>query len=349
MIERILEYLEPLIAANTENPPREIDGSHAIFVHLRAALADGFEVTVTDHGGGHVSFLAVRGSPRILFNVHLDTVPVGNEWTRPALMMTVEDGRAYGRGACDINGAAAVLLTLAEKREEDLALLFTTDEEGAGGCCVRTYVDALPEGAWDLVVVAEPTRCEAILGHRGYLSVVGDFTGIAGHSSEARGLRDNALHKLGLWMADAVRLADGADACFNVGEVAGGIKSNVIADRATVRWSARLAPGRDDTSFFHRVTSAATDVTWRRPFQGPPLPAPGRDDDQAAAWADRLGWPIGDPVDFWTEASLFSAGEVPALVLGPGDIAQAHTADEWVALEQLERAYDLYQKVLDHG
>ena len=60
----------------------------------------------------------------------------------------------------------------------------------------------------------------------------------------------------------------------------------------------------------------------------------------------RHGLPAAEPVDFWTEASLFSAAGLPALVLGPGDIAQAHAVDEWVALEQLGKAQALYAKVI---
>ena len=63
--------------------------------------------------------------------------------------------------------------------------------------------------------------------------------------------------------------------------------------------------------------------------------------------ADALGLPIGNAVDFWTEASLFSQAGLTALVYGPGDIAQAHTAGEWVALEQLSTAASNYQRLLD--
>ncbi|MDZ7791483.1 MAG: hypothetical protein U5L08_13520 [Xanthomonadales bacterium] len=67
------------------------------------------------------------------------------------------------------------------------------------------------------------------------------------------------------------------------------------------------------------------------------------------AFCERSQVPIGEPVDFWTEASLFSAAGMPALVLGPGDIAQAHTADEWVALEQLDCALSTYKRIVGHG
>jgi acetylornithine deacetylase len=77
-------------------------------------------------------------------------------------------------------------------------------------------------------------------------------------------------------------------------------------------------------------------------FRGPPLPAGALHEAErqrlaARDLADALDIPIGNAVDFWTEASLFSAAGLTALVFGPGDIAQAHTAEEWVAIEQLER------------
>jgi acetylornithine deacetylase len=273
---------------------------------------------------------------------------VGDGWTRPPLEMTIEDGRAYGRGVCDIKGAAAALLTLARTTDAPMAMLFTTDEEGAHGCCVREYVSSIDATAWDLVVVAEPTLCQAVLGHRGYLSVIGNFAGVAGHSSEQRGLTDSAVHKLMDWGAKAVAQADGADACFNIGQVVGGVKSNVIANQAEVRWSARLAPGRDNQAFFEKMTAHARDAEWQLPFTGPPLPAAGQDANRARDQVARFKWPTGGDVDFWTEASLFSGGELPALVLGPGDIAQAHTADEWVALDQLDLALERYREVLNH-
>ena len=62
---------------------------------------------------------------------------------------------------------------------------------------------------------------------------------------------------------------------------------------------------------------------------------------------DELGLPIGNAVDFWTEASLFSQAGLTAFVFGPGHIAQAHTADEWVALEQLATVTAHYQRLLD--
>jgi len=353
----ILKHLQALVACDTQNPPRKIDGDSDIFAYCREVLPTGFETRVWDHGDGHVSWFAVRGRPKVLFNVHLDTVPAGEGWTSDPLELRVAGGRAHGRGACDIKGAAAVLLALAEQGVGHLALLLTSDEEGAGGCCVARFLEAGEGERFEQVVVAEPTFCRAALGHRGYLSVQTRFHGEQGHSSAARSLRDNANHQMARWAARALELAASAKlsdeepgACFNLGFVKGGTKSNVIAGGAIVHWSARLRPAEANQAFLQAVQACAEPgaaVGWEVVFQGEPLPAAGRDDEAARSVCAAHSLPAGDPVDFWTEAALFSAAGLPVLVLGPGNIEQAHASDEWVAVEQMEQAYELYGRVVN--
>ncbi|MEM9303348.1 MAG: acetylornithine deacetylase [Pseudomonadota bacterium] len=356
MIDRLLEHLAGLVACDTQNPPREIDREHSIFRYLRSVLPEDFVVTETDYGIGRVNFLAVRGEPRILFNVHLDTVPNGEGWQYEPQAATVVGDRVYGRGTCDIKGAAAALLTIAESSSAPMALLFSTDEEGANGCCIREFTSTFKGDEYEAVVVAEPTQCQAITSHRGYLSVIGRFHGEAGHSSEARALTDNAIHAAANWAAEAVAIAGSYEgderSCFNIGRIEGGIKSNVIADSAEVRWSARLPAGRSNDEFFDRITAPANTmaVDWERPFSGPPLPAGGRDADAAHDFIRRCVLDSGGAVDFWTEASLFCDAGLPAIVLGPGNIEQAHIIDEWVAIEQLEQVERIYRDLIErHG
>lgn len=355
MQQSILANLDVLIGCDTQNPPRRIDANHAIFTHINSALqkAGGFTVNVADHGDGRISYLATRGKPRVLFNVHLDTVQVGTGWSREPLQLTIDEGRAYGRGACDIKGAAAVLLALTENTDLPLALLFSTDEEGANGCCIRKFTASMATDEYDVVIVAEPTQCQAALGHRGYLSVLGEFSGEPGHSSEQRGLADNAIHKACVWGSAAVAYAsaeqqEGNGLCFNIGTIGGGSGSNVIAGDARVHWSARVAPGVDtDTtlSAICNLTDASSALKWNARFNGPPLPAFGFSDKMATEFCKKSNLTVCDTVDFWTEASLFSAAGLPAIVLGPGNIEQAHSADEWVDLEQLWLAADIYQRL----
>lgn len=355
-IAGVLGYLEKLVAFDTQNPPRSMSAQSPIFGWIREVLGKGFNIELIDHGIGRVSMLAVRGNPDLLFNVHLDTVPVIEGSRFPPLELTLEGDRVYGRGSCDIKGAAACLLELSGATDQPMALLFTTDEEGASGCCVDQFVVSEACRVFKQVVVAEPTECLAILSHRGYLSVKGRFTGVSGHSSEPRALTDNALHRLCQWATSAIRLAgemeaEGRRPCFNVGEVHGGIKSNVIADQARVHWSARLSPGDCNETFLDAMTALDTSASssWQVPFSGPPMPTGDLDTSQAQAFVERCGIAAGPPVNFWTEASLFAQAGVPAIVLGPGNIAQAHVVDEWVSVGQLEQALEIYGKLVnDH-
>ena len=98
----LLEHLEALVGFDTRNPPRLI-GTGGIFDYLQAQLP-GFRCTVTDHGDGAVSLLAVRGTPTRVFNVHLDTVPSSEAWSADPLTLRVADGRAIGADLIEKHG-----------------------------------------------------------------------------------------------------------------------------------------------------------------------------------------------------------------------------------------------------
>jgi acetylornithine deacetylase len=340
------------VACDTQNPPRVISADDEIFDYCAKVVGSDFELRVWDHGDGHVSWLALRGKPKILFNVHLDTVPVGEGWTDNPHKLVIRNERAYGRGSCDIKGAAAVLLEIASQSPDHMALLFTSDEEGAGSCCVSRFVEAGLAEPYRQIVIAEPTQCQPVLGHRGYLSVKTRFFGSPGHSSEARALHDSATHNMARWAVAALTVAQqkkvtdsDPGACLNLGIVSGGVKSNVIAGEAFVHWSARLKPGESNQAFLDEMKACAPShgrVEWEVPFAGQPLPAAGMDEKQAKHFCASHGLSTAPAVDFWTEASLFSEAGKPALVLGPGRISEAHQTDEWVELSQLELAFKRY-------
>lgn len=351
MLPRVLHHLERLVSHDTRNPPRRI-APGGLFDELRAALP-GFRVEVTDHGAGAVSLLAIRGAPRLLFNVHLDTVPDSPAWTADPLRLRVEEGRAIGLGACDTKGAAAGLLAAAERTTGDAAFLFTTDEEANDPRCIASFLASAARAAFHEVLVAEPTRCEAVAVHRGIASVHLRFEGRAGHASSPDALANNALHHAVRWGSRALDWVETQqDASFaglrglrfNVGRIEGGIKANVVAPSAEVRFGFRPLPsqGLDPVHSRMRAFAARGLASYEELFRGPPLPSgdPAQAEArrlQAVAFAERLGLPLGPSVDFWTEASLFSEAGLTALVYGPGDIAQAHTADEWVSLDHLHR------------
>ena len=350
MHDDILKHLEALVSFDTRNPPRDI-GTGGMFDYLREQLP-GFVCTVTDHGAGAVSLLAVRGAPTRVFNVHLDTVPSSEAWSADPLKLRVAGDKAIGLGACDIKGAAAGLIVAAQRTGGDAAFLFTTDEEANDARCIAAFLAG--EHGFREAIVAEPTRCEAVLAHRGISSVLMRFRGVAGHASGANAIHGNALHHAMRWGAQALDLVDAEShrrfggltgLRFNIGKVEGGIKANVIAPSAEVRFGFRPLPSHDIDALhaqFRECAAVGALGHYAETFRGPSLPAgdvAGAEERRLVArdLADELDLPIGNAVDFWTEASLFSAAGLTAFVYGPGDIAQAHTADEWVALDQLER------------
>lgn len=354
MLSKTLKHLEALVSFDTRNPPRRI-GTGGIFDYLREQL-EGFDVRVTDHGAGAVSMLAVRGDPRRVFNVHLDTVPSSQAWSADPLKLRVTGDRAIGLGACDIKGAAAGLVTAASMTRGDAAFLFSTDEEANDARCIAAFLEGNALGAgymFEQAIIAEPTRCEAVLAHRGISAVRMAFKGRAGHASAENALALSALHNAMRWGASALdhveaqkhlRFGGLTGLRFNVGRVEGGIKANVIAPSAEVRFGFRPLPSQDIDELhatFRGMANPDGLAEYEETFRGPSLPSGdvARAEERRLAardLADELGLPIGNAVDFWTEASLFSQAGMTAIVFGPGDIAQAHTADEWVSLEQLD-------------
>lgn len=361
LLESTLAHLQALVAFDTRNPPRAI-GTGGMFDYLRSQLTD-FRVDVTDHGAGAVSMLAVRGAPRRVFNVHMDTVPDSPAWSADPLRLRVADGRASGLGACDIKGAAAGLLAAAACTSGDAAFLFTSDEEANDARCIAAFLAS--DHGFNEAIVAEPTCCEAVLAHRGISSVLMRFRGVAGHASGAQAPHASALHQAMRWGGAALDLAAAQAHArfggltglrFNIGRVEGGIKANMIAPSAELRFGFRPLPSMSIDALHERfatLVEAGVVERYEETFRGPSLPAGDVDDAEqrrleARDLADALELPIGNAVDFWTEASLFSAAGLTAIVYGPGDIAQAHAADEWVSLDQLAAAAATYQRLLEH-
>lgn len=357
--QQIVELLGQLVACDTRNPPRAIDRGHSIFALLERALP-GFCFEIEDHGDGQVALLALRGAPRLLFNVHLDTVPAAASWEGDPLVLRVAGDRAVGLGACDVKGACAALVAAAAASRSGAAILFTSDEEAGSSRCVREFVAREPLGKrFDHVVVAEPTGCRAVSAHRGLASAAGRFGGISGHGSSPRALAGSANHAAVRWGAAALALAEAEEARvvgglagirFNLGVLDGGAKSNMIADRAQVRFGVRPRPGESPDQLLARICACApagAEVEWTTTFVGPPLPPPGADPARGAELSRALGLPPGEPVDFWSEAALFAAAGWPALVYGPGAIASAHAAGEFVPLAELGEAARAYTKMIE--
>ena len=338
-----------------QTPPRII-ATGGVFAYLRAQLP-GFDCTLTNSGDGRVALLATRGGPDTVFNFHSDTVPATGGWNRDPFSLAIEDGCAYGLGAGDIKGAAAAMLAAAAVTDDELALLFTSDEEAGAGRCVPDFLET--QHGFQNAVVAEPTGGEAVLAHRGIATATIEFTGTAGHASGRDRVRSSAVHRAVSWAQRALDYAHAHQGDsfgslvgypFNIGRIEGGVKPNIVAPNAICQFGVRPLPARDGRKMLETLrdlADAGTVGAFTFDFIGPSLPREdGADVERSASLARRLGLSVGPEVDFWTEASLFAQAGLTAIVYGPGSIEQAHTADEWVALAELETVGASYVRMI---
>jgi acetylornithine deacetylase len=341
LLDATLERLRWLVAFDSTNPPRKPGALVAEFV--QELTRRGLDVHLSDHDDGCMSVFVRRGHADVLLTAHLDTVPVAPGWTRDPFALAVEGERAYGLGACDVKGGAAAMLAAALATDAPCALLFTTDEEAGQATCVRQFLAR--KRPFRLAVVAEPTRARAVLAHRGVATGTMTFEGNAAHSSVAR--PESATHALVTWARRALDLDEQIGMRLNIGRIEGGEKPNVVAARAEARFGVRSPPDVRPREMLARFAALTERGRFELRFEGPPLPADEQAGARAAAEVVRLELPDGPAVDFWTEASLFSEAGVPAVVLGPGDVAQAHGPDEWVALAELDAAARTYLSILE--
>ena len=310
MTPSLLEHLAALVGFDTRNPPRAI-GTGGIFDYLRAQLPD-FSIQVQDHGAGAVSLLAVRGQTRRLFNVHLDTVPSSPDWSADPHVLRVGQGRAIGLGACDIKGAAAGLVAAAQATSGPAAFLFSSDEEANDARCIPAFLAS--DHGFDEVVVSEPTQCQAVLAHRGIVSARIAFQGQAGHASAANAMELSAVHQAMRWGVRALDLV-AALSHLRFGGLSG-LRFNI---------------GRIEGGIKGNVIAPACEAR----FNFRPLPSMDTD----ALHASFRGFAAEAGLEAYEET--FRGPSLPA-----GDIAQAHSADEWVSLAQLDGVATTYLRIM---
>jgi acetylornithine deacetylase len=358
----LADRLAELVSFDTQNPTgRERPLCDKLAADLRGLGAAAVEVTdVGDHAYVYARFGG--GAPRLLLNVHVDTVPANSGYGTPPLEMIARGGRLFGLGTADTKGAIAAILEALARRPpaRPVAVLFSGDEE-KGASCMRAFLQAARDGGpgreLEQAIVCEPTGCRVGSRHRGIGAAAATARGPGGHSSRV----DELPNPIAILAHAAVALdqlgrerraqgpVDFRGICLNVAAIDGGIAFNVIPTRASLLLSVRPAPGAAVTEVLAeaerrvRAATAPHEVEWEIKTANPAFQT--RD---VAAFEALLGAPARAPIDlaFWTEAALLSEAGINAVVFGPGDIAQAHGADEFVELAQLEAAQAAFERVL---
>jgi len=357
------KLLAELIALPSVNPaflpvrhPHAGEKKVADFLASVAARA-GLEVDFQKVLPGRANFLArlrPAGAVRqtILLAPHLDTVVADSIQFIPQR----KHGRLYGRGACDTKGSVAAMLTAlcelagSSRRPQATEIVFAglIDEENA-----QEGSRALVAGGFqaDLAIVGEPTRLEVVTAHKGSLWLEIATQGRAAHGATPH-LGRNAVHamaKIVDWLETdyAAQLARhqhpllGA-ATVNVGKISGGTQPNIVPDQCVIAVDRRLLPGETPAGVRREITELLRAKGWPARLSTAKLaPAVALETDPGLPLVHQFLQSLGQRktvgVDYFCDAAVLAAGGIPSVVFGPGNIAQAHTGDEWISLAELER------------
>ncbi|MEM9943451.1 MAG: M20/M25/M40 family metallo-hydrolase [Planctomycetota bacterium] len=309
------------------------------------------------------------GQGGLAYFAHSDCVPAKKWFTKKfsPFEPAIARERLYGRGSCDMKGSIACMLTAARQFAWDdlkypLYFVVTADEETGfhGARCVvdesRFYREMVESGT--KAIIGEPTSLEVIHAHKGSIEVVVTATGVAGHSATRQG--DNANLKIIPFLAEMKVLYDETEheskwqnSMFDPSSMSINIllkddspALNVTASRSICKMYIRPMPGIDTDLLLNRMSQSAESngLDLKIRHWGKPLFVdPGSEFVQESLKLAHR--PKSKTVSYGTDGGVFTEIQ-DKIVFGPGSIDQAHTFNEWIALEQLARGTDLYAKMI---
>ncbi len=369
-----VRLLQDLIALPSVNPAffsdPQLHGEHRVAAFLEsAARRQGLDVESQAVVPGR-SNLLVRLSPRgevrhrVILAPHMDTV--GEPAYALQLTPVVRDGRIYGRGACDTKGSVAAffqsLLNVATSgpRPNHTEILFVglIDEENMQ-LGSRHFAQHGPQG--DLAIVGEPTGLEIVTAHKGDVWLRLRTTGRSAHGATPHRGKNAVTAMARIVLALETEYAAELAArpahprlgrpTVNVGRIDGGRQPNIVPAECTIDIDRRTLPGETEAGVRREIIAllrrhglkASYDNLRTSPCEPldtcPDLPLV-RSLTRAAGRKGTRG------VHYFTDAAPLAAGGTPSVVFGPGDIAQAHTEREWLAISQLEKSIQILERFL---
>jgi len=377
----LLTLARSLVRIPTENPPGD-ERRALVFLEPRLQ-AMGFRLTRVLSPKGRWNLLAERGfgpAPRkkgrprtFLFNGHVDVVPCGDKraWTHPPFSARVSRGRLYGRGSADMKGgvaafleAVAACLRAGVRSRHRVAIHLVSDEESLGvegtGYLTRTgRVRA------DVAVVGEPTNLMPALAAKGTLRGTICVRGRAAHAATPeRGVNAIVLaaplvERLAAHKFQAEHDLLGRPT-LNVGLIRGGIRHNMVPPSCTIDFDRRIVPGERPAAVRREIARILAEVRRAHPrlrariefgLYAPPSEIPENAEvvrlaDAAIRDLEVRRAAHGALAGTTDARYLIDDAGIQALILGPGDIAQAHAVDEFVRVEDLHRAAAIYAVML---
>lgn len=334
---------------------------------------------VIEVSSGRCNVLARYDAPAatqtFLLDAHQDTVPVDG-MTIPPFEPEIRDGRIYGRGSSDVKGGMAAMLWAFRRLVEEnpnsaasVVMSCTCDEEATttgindliqywqSGDNRSKLLDQPPDAA----IIAEPTLLDVVVAHRGVTRFVLTTRGRACHSSDpTQGI--NAIYRMARvincleeYAADLPERTPAHPLCgpatLSVGLISGGASVNVVPDECSIEVDRRLTPGDNADEAYDDIRQyLKTRLDFDFDMQPPYIVSPTLSNDDNGWLSDALQQHISEVagrhhsigVPYGTHASRTCSAGIPSVVFGPGSIDQAHTRDEWIEIDQLEKASEVY-------
>lgn len=317
----------------------------------------------------------------VILSGHTDVVPVeGQDWsTDPFVLTDKGDGKLYGRGSCDMKGfIACCLAALPDMVKANLKtpiyFAFSYDEEI--GClaapelaqAINNYYDEKPQFA----IIGEPTMMVPTVGQKGICIYTTQVAGSQGHSSRIK-QEVSAIHesmRLILWLENKMNgliEAGSIDDRFtpnhtsiHIGNIKGGLAPNIIAQECVFNWDVRTIPSETPEEILAEFEAYCREreEELRKVFPGfkiinsnkhPAVPGLDTKEEQpiVALVKELANNETTDAVSYAAEAGQFQEAGFEAMICGPGDIAQAHRADEFIHKEQLEMGVEFMHRLID--
>lgn len=378
MAEATLDILDRLIGFPTVSARSNLDLIDYVEDRLkRHGIA---ARRIPDGSGRKASLIATIGpadQAGVVLSAHTDVVPAEEpSWSSPPFTASLRQGRLHGRGACDMKGFIACALAHVGRftraaTATPVHLAFSYDEEVGcrGAPDLVSAIAALPVRP-ALCIVGEPTSLRVVSAHKGKVARRITVTGRTGHSAMPHRAANavfaaaRIVARLEDMAKELSRLAydgiafDPPYTTLHVGSLHGGTALNLVPDQATIEFEIRSVPGTDVAALLKRIDALIEDQRLALKSAAPEAdivvedmaayPGLATSCDHAAvkAVAELAGVEAGrDTVSFGTEAGLYSEARIPTVICGPGDMARAHQADEWIGLDELSTASRMMERL----
>jgi len=346
--------LAPIIAETMENI--------GMRVHVKEVYPDRPNV---------IGILGDKEKPTLLLDGHMDVVPPGSGWTLDPFSGEIRNDKIYGRGASDMKGGLASMLAAAEalveadvKLNGRFVLAAVSDEEVLAGGTWKMVSEGFRA---EMAIIGEPTNLGICTAHKGTLGVYISTKGKSAHGSRPQeGI--NAIVKMSKIICELETFGAGlnqrkhpqlGNPTLSINLIKGGAKENIVPDSCEIYLDIRTIPGETEESWISEIETflkelekrdpqLETSVTRQKyPFKCLPLQTPAEEEVvQIMKYAVRRALrrePFLTAFDGFTDGSLLSNyAQTPTVVFGPGKISQAHTADEYVEIEQVISAAKVY-------